>query len=295
MSALVTAAAPVSPSRRLLRRLGLRSFDLLSRIAAGVLVLLVLLTLLQELTGFAGDPNTIVGPRLAGPSGQWWLGTDSLGRSLLPRLLEGIGTTLLLSAVAVLCTVAVSTALGVLAGYRGGWLEEVILRVGDMLYAFPAIVLAILVTAVVGPGELAAVASIVLVTLPLMTRMVGSAARSVTRRDFVVSAKVSGVRPWTIMTRHILANVAGVVVVQATYALSVGILVEGGLSFLGFGVQLPNASLGLLVQDGSLYMVIAPWLVIAPAVVLVLAIVSINLLGDGLRDRFETADTEAGL
>ncbi|UAJ81636.1 ABC transporter permease [Leifsonia sp. ZF2019] len=252
-----------------------------------VLTVLFLSAVLGRLLGLGGSPTDIVGRRLAPPSLEFPAGTDSLGRSLLPRLLEGITTTLLLSAVAVALTAVIATFCGIVAGYRGGKTGGTIMRVGDILYAFPAIVLAILVAAVVGPGIVAALASIVLVTVPLMTRMVGQATRQVVERDFITSAVISGVTSRTIMTRHVLRNVAGTVAVQGTYALSVAILVEGGLSFLGYGVQPPASSLGLLVQEGTVYMVTAPWLIIAPGAVLVVAILAINLIGDALRDRFD--------
>ncbi|NEC89957.1 ABC transporter permease [Streptomyces sp. SID12501] len=271
----------------------MRSYDGLFRAAVRLLGILLLVTLAGRLVGVGGQPDAIVGPRLTPPGAGWPLGTDNLGRSLLPRLLQGIGTTLLLSCLAVACTALISTALGVIAGYRGGKTAELILRIGDVLYSFPAIVLAVLVAAVLGPGRTAALAAIVLVTVPLMTRMVGTAARAVARREFVTAARISGVRAPTIMLRHILPNVAGTVAVQGTYALSVGILVEGGLSFLGYGVQLPDASLGLLIQEGGLYMVGAPWLIVAPGVVLVAAIMAINLIGDSLRDRFEPQETRS--
>ncbi|RMB85000.1 ABC transporter permease [Streptomyces shenzhenensis] len=278
---------------RVRRALAMRSGDGLLRGAVWVLLALVLATLVGQLTGAGGRPDAIVGPRLQPPGSGWLLGTDNLGRSLLPRLLQGIGTTLLLSTLAVACTAVISTALGVVAGYRGGRTAELILRIGDVLYSFPAIVLAVLVAAVLGPGRTTALAAIVLVTVPLMTRMVGVAARAVARREFVTAARISGVSAPTIMLRHILPNVAGTVAVQGTYALSVGILVEGGLSFLGYGVQLPDASLGLLIQEGGLYMVGAPWLIVAPGVVLVAAIMAINLVGDSLRDRFEPRETRS--
>lgn len=284
----------VLPIRRRSSRVrsGRESYEPAFWIAAGILALLVLATVVARLTRLGGDPNATVGMRLAPPgSPHALLGTDNLGRSLLPRLLQGIGTTLLLSSIAVLCTAAISTAIGIVAGYRGGRVAELILRIVDVLYSFPAIILAILVAAVVGPGQVAALASIVLVTVPLMTRMVGAGAASVVQRDFVRAAVISGVGPVRIMVRHVLSNVSGTVAIQGTYALSVGILVEGALSFLGYGVQLPHASLGLLIQEGSVYMVDAPWLIIAPGCVLVLAILAINVIGDSLRDRFEPRET----
>jgi peptide/nickel transport system permease protein len=269
-----------------------RRLDPLSLTGLGCLLLLVLVAL-GSLVHAGGDPDAIVGPRLRPPGPGWWLGTDNLGRSMLPRVMEGVGTTLLLSSAAVLVTAALSAGFGILAGYRGGYLNELVMRVVELLYSFPAIVLAILVAAVAGPGQLAAVASIVLVTIPLMIRLVRAAAVAVAERDYVTAAAISGAGLPRILGRHILPNVAGTIAVQGTYALSVGISVEGGLSFLGFGVQPPQASLGVLIRQGGTYMMAAPWLIIGPGVVLVLAILSINVLGDGLRDRFEPRETRA--
>lgn len=286
---MVTSTTAARPKRRRM----LRSFDLLSRASLVVLVVLVLATLLSRWFGVAGSTTETVGPRLAPPGSGYLLGTDSLGRSLLPRLLEGVGTTLLLSAIAVSCTAVISTAVGIVAGYHGGRVNELLMRLVDVLYAFPAIVLAVLVAAILGPGRPAAMASIVLVTVPLMTRMVCAAARSVAGRDFVTAAVISGVPTHRILVRHLLRNLSGTIAVQGTYALSLGILVEGVLSFLGYGVQLPGASLGLLIQEGNLYMVTAPWLILAPGLVLVAAILAINLIGDGLRDRFEPREVRS--
>ena len=261
--------------------------------AVGALSVIVGLAVIAAVIPFAGDPAKIVGPRLSPPSSAYLLGNDALGRSVLARLLEGIGTTLVLSTVAVVCTAVISVILGLIAGYLGGWTREGVMRFVDVLYSFPSIVLAILIAAVVGPGQVAALASIVLVTVPLMTRMVSAAAMAVAKRDFVTTAKISGVSAPVILFRHLLPNVSGTIAVQGTYALSVGILVEGGLSFLGYGVQLPQSSLGLLIQEGGSYMVQAPWLLFAPAVVLVVAILAINLIGDTLRDRLDPRETRA--
>lgn len=258
-----------------------------------VLGVIVVVALVAAIVPLAGDPAKIVGPRLSPPTTAYPLGTDALGRSVLARLLEGIGTTLVLSTFAVACTAVISVGLGLVAGFAGGALREGIMRLVDVLYSFPSIVLAILIAAVVGPGQAAALAAIVLVTVPLMTRMVSAAAMSVAQRDFVTTARISGVPVPVILFRHLLPNVSGTVAVQGTYALSVGILVEGGLSFLGYGVQLPLSSLGLLIQEGGTYMVQAPWLLFAPALVLVVAILAINVIGDTLRDRLDPRETRS--
>lgn len=290
-------AVIASPGRRSsrLRRAWryLAGLDLLARSSLVLLAALLVLALLGWLTGLGGSPTAIGGPRLEPPSTTYPAGTDNLGRSLLPRLFAGIVTTLLLSVGAVIVTAVIATAAGVIAGYSGGRVSRLIMGIGEVLYAFPAMVLAILVTAIVGKGSVAAVASIVLVTVPLMTRMVGQAAREVASRDFIVSAVISGVPTRVILVRHVLRNVAGTVAVQASYALSVAILVEAGLSFLGYGVQPPGSSLGLLVQNGTTYMVTSPYLVAIPGLLLVLSILSINLIGDSLRDRFEPRDVRS--
>ncbi|WP_205717538.1 ABC transporter permease [Actinomadura soli] len=240
-----------------------------------------------------GDPAAVnVGPRLAAPSGEWWTGTDSLGRSVLPRLVEGIRTTFLLAGVAVMGTVALGVALGMLAAYYRGPIAELIIRGADVLFAFPSLLLAILLVAITGPGAPGAVISIVLICSPLMVRVVRAASLSVVGRDFVVAARVGGAGPVRILLVHVLPNVAGTAVVQATYALSVGMLIESGLSFLGLGLQPPNASLGSLVHEGAVYLPIAPWLVLIPGALLALAIMAVNLVGDGLRDALDVRGVE---
>lgn len=291
--------APIPPATDVVgvrpRRLSstFRGLDLLGRVALGVLAAILLVGVAGTLFHIGGDSATIAGPRLAPPSPAWPLGTDSLGRSLLPRLFEGIATTLALSVLAVAITAVVASTAGMIAGYHGGVVGGVILRIGDILYAFPAIVLAILVATVVGPGVTTAVAAIVLVTVPLMTRMVGQEARAVAGRDFITSGIIAGVSTPRILMRHVLRNVSGTIAVQGTYALSVAILVEGGLSFLGYGVQLPASSLGLLIREGAIYMVTSPVLLLAPGIVLIVAILAINVLGDSLRDLFEPRETRS--
>jgi peptide/nickel transport system permease protein len=261
--------------------------DWLTRTGAVCLAVIVLVSVVGTVFSLGGQPDAIVGPRLESPNGEWLLGTDQLGRALLPRLFEGITTTLLLSTIAVLVTAVLATLLGLIAGYWGGWIGEIVLRLVEVLYSFPTIVLAILVAAVIGPGRTATVCSIVLITIPLMTRLVRAAAVTVSGRDYVTSAVISGARWPRLLFRHVLPNVSGTIAVQGTYALSMGILVEGGLSFLGFGVQPPQSSLGALIQQGSTYLLTAPWLVTTPGIVLVVAILSINVFGDGLRDSLE--------
>jgi peptide/nickel transport system permease protein len=266
--------------------------DALSRIG---LCLLLLLLLLGVFGGWLplGDPHAVdVGPRLAAPSSHWWAGTDSLGRSELPRLIEGLRTTFLLAGVAVLVTVVISVALGLVAAYFRGILGELITRGADVLFAFPSLLLAILVVAITSPGPVAADIAIVLICTPLMIRVVRAASLTVVSRDFVTASRVGGAGWVRVLSVHVLPNVAGPIVVQATYALSVSMLIESGLSFLGLGLQPPLASLGSLVHEGAVYLPIAPWLVLIPGAVLALVITSVNLVGDGLRDVLDVRAVE---
>jgi peptide/nickel transport system permease protein len=202
-------------------------------------------------------------------------------------VLQGIGTTLVLASAAVLLSSTAAAMLGLLAAFHGGAVDQLLVRVADVLFAFPAIILALLMIAIFGPGLAGVIIAIVLVTLPLMFRVVRAAAINVRGRDFVTSARVSGASEFRILSVHFVPNVSGPIVVQMTYALSIGMIVESGLSFLGLGVQVPNASLGSLIHNGVTYLVIAPWMVFVPGLILAAAILSINLLGDGLRDALD--------
>jgi peptide/nickel transport system permease protein len=257
------------------------------RIASFLILFLLFIGVLG--TGLLGaDPREIAqAPRLAPPSAQWPLGTDTLSRSVLPRVLEGVRVTFVLSVTAVVLTSALGSALGLVAGYLRGRVDQVIGRTADILFAFPSMLLGLLVSAVIGFGGASAIVAIVLITLPLMIRVMRAATLVVAEREFVVAAEVGGASVGYVAVGHILPNVSGALAIQATYACGAAMLIEGGLSFLGLGVQPPDASLGSLVREGSAYLAIAPWLALAPGVVLAVAIVAVNLLGDGLRDSID--------
>lgn len=235
-----------------------------------------------------GDPARIAaGPRLSPPTLALPFGTDELGRSFLPRVVEGIRATFLLSTIAVSITAVIGTLLGMLAGYFRAAVEQVVARGADVLFAFPALVVGLLVAAVMGSGQTSAIAVISIATLPLFIRVVRAVTLGVAGRGFVTAAEVAGANPLRIMLVHILPNILGAVIVQFTYALSIGMIIESVLSFLGLGVQPPQASLGSLLRQGSAYLTMAPWLVLASGVVLSIAIMSVNLVGDAVRDALE--------
>jgi len=279
----MTATLKALPARlgRLMRS------DRLSFFGIVMLTLLVLLGLIGPYLPL-GDPTKIAaGPRLGPPSWAFPFGTDELGRSYLPRVVEGIRATFLLSVAAVIITATVGALLGMLAGYFRGTSDTVIARAADILFAFPAIIVGLLVAAVLGPGQISAMAVISIATIPLFIRVVRSVTLGVAGRGFVTAAEVAGASPWRVMIVHILPNIMGAVIVQLTYAMSIGMIIESTLSFLGLGVQPPDASLGSLLRQGSGYLTIAPWLVLSAGIVLSLAIMSVNLVGDAVRDALE--------
>lgn len=260
------------------------------RLSGVALVILVLLLFLGVFGGVLplGDPTRLgAGPRLGPPSLAFPLGTDELGRSYLPRVVEGIRYTFLLATIAVLVTAALGTLLGMLAGYLGGGADQIVARLADILFSFPALLFGLLVAAVLGPGSIGAMAVIGAATLPLFIRVVRSVTMGLAERGFVTTAEVAGASLWRILFLHLLPNILGAVIVQLTYALSIAMIIESALSFLGLGVQPPLASLGSLLRQGSVYLTIAPWLVLWSGFTLSLAIMSINLVGDAVCDALE--------
>jgi peptide/nickel transport system permease protein len=261
--------------------------DPLSRIGTVMLAVLLSAGLVGSVSDLFGDPTRLVAAPLRSPGAEQLLGTDNLGRSVLARTVAAIQQSVLLASFGVLLSIVLGTALGMIAGYFRGFTDECVSRLSDTLYSFPAIVMAILISALVRPGSSSAIAVVVLVTLPIIIRMIRAATMTVAVRDHVIQAHLMGAGAFYILIAHILPNILGVIVVQAAYSISFGMILESGISFLGLGVQPPNASLGSLVYEGRPYMRVAPWLVIVPGTVLMLTILSINLVGDGMRRRVD--------
>ena len=252
-----------------------------------ILISLILIGLVEPFLPLAEYKNVASGPRRVGPSIDWIFGTDNLGRSVFARVLEGIRLTFLLSLTAVLGAGIVGAIIGMAAAWYRGWFDLLIARLADMLFAFPALIFGLIIAAILGPGSLSAIIAIFFIVLPTMVRVVRSAAMSVVNRDFVVVAQISGASTLRILFRHVLPNVASVSIVQLAYLLSIGMILESGLSFLGLGVQPPASSLGALLREGSAFLRIAPWMVIAPGVALTVSILCVNYLGDAARNIIE--------
>jgi peptide/nickel transport system permease protein len=266
------------------------SKDPLAQAGAITLLLLLAVGILGAATGLFGSPSRLGGTALHPPSLNMPFGTDNLGRSVFARTVAGIKQSILLSAIAVLIAVVAGAALGMCAGYFRGLVDEAVGRLADALFSFPAVVLAILISAIFRPGPWSAIAAVALVTLPIVTRVVRAATLNVAHRDFVTQARIAGSSHVRTLLVHILPNVGGAIAVQTAYSVSFGMIIESGISFVGLGVQPPNASLGSLLLEGRPYLAVAPWLALIPGAVLAVTILSVNFVGDGLRRTFYPAE-----
>jgi len=222
--------------------------------------------------------------RLKGPSATYWMGTDLLGRDTVSRLMLGIGQSMLIAFSSVAWAAIAGTIIGLLSAWLGGLWDGVLMRLMDVLLAFPAILLALLIIAIVGPGTLTSVTAIGIVYTPIFARVVRGPALSLKRRDFVDAARTFGSSQRYILSRHLLLNLVAPLAVQVTLALAWALLTEAGLSFLGLGTQPPTPSLGLMLAESKNLMQQAPWLMVFPALTIMLGILGFNLTGDALRD-----------
>lgn len=227
-----------------------------------------------------------IAQRLAPASLAHPLGTDQLGRDLLSMLMAGARPSIGVALLAVAIGVGAGVPLGLIAAGEGGMVDEVIARAADILFAFPALVLALLIVAVAGPGATHAGVAIGLFNIPVFIRLTRAAARSLWARDFILAARLAGKGGTRISIEHILPNIAGPLLVQACVQLSLGLIAEAGLSFLGLGAQPPVASWGRMLADGQTLIGVAPRLVLLPGLAILVTVLAINLAGDGLRARF---------
>ena len=225
--------------------------------------------------------------RLAGPSAEFWLGTDKFGRDVLSRIIHGYQSSLGIAVLAVLSALLLGGSLGVWAGYKGGWMDRLVMRLADVLFAFPIMLLAIGVIAVLGTTTMATVVAIAVVYAPIYARLLRAPTLVLADSDYVRAAKSFGASDARIIFRHIAPNLASVILVQASLSLSTAILLEASLSFLGIGAQPPAPSLGRMLSEGRDYMTLAPWASVFSGLAILLASLGFNLMGDGLRDQLD--------
>ncbi len=239
------------------------------------------------------NPESIaVIDRFSPPSAAHPFGTDHLGRDLLSMLMAGARSTLGIAFAAVSLGLLIGAPLGLWAAARRGVIDEILMRANDILFAFPALLLAILLSAALGPGALNAVLAIGLFSVPVFARVVRAGALQLWLRDFVFAARLAGKNHWRISIEHILPNLAGLIAVQASLQLSLGVLAEAGLSYVGLGTQPPAPSWGRMLNEAQTLTVVAPHLALLPGLCIAVAVLGLNLTGEGLRERFNPRSAE---
>jgi peptide/nickel transport system permease protein len=225
--------------------------------------------------------------RLQGPSRAHLMGTDILGRDVFSRIIKGGTNSLIVVSLSVLLACTIGSAIGVVSAYSGGLTDNVAMRVMDVFFAFPAILLALLVVTVLGPGMRTTILAIALVYTPIFSRVARAPVLALKRTEFVEAANSIGMRRWRVLVRHILPNAVAPIIVQISLALSWALLTEAGLSFLGLGTPPPEPSWGQMLSESTGIAEIAPWLLIFPAAAIMLSVLGFNLLGDSLRDALD--------
>jgi peptide/nickel transport system permease protein len=228
-----------------------------------------------------------LGSRLRPPSSEHWLGTDSLGRDIASRILYGARISLIIGVVVVTAAGIVGTAIGLVAGYAGGLVDEALMRLTEVFLAFPALILAMAIAGALGPSLTNAIIAIAAVTWAVYARLVRGQILSLRRREFIEAARAIGASRTRIVVRHLLPNALAPLMIQASFDLGSSIIAAAGLSFIGFGAQPPTPEWGVMISEGRNYISTQPWLSLFPGLAILLAVGSFNLLGDGLRDAFD--------
>jgi peptide/nickel transport system permease protein len=226
--------------------------------------------------------------KLQTPNGTHWLGTDHFGRDILSMLMVGARTSIAVALVAVGIGIGIGVPLGLWAAARKGSLaSEIIMRGNDLIFAFPALVIAILITAILGAGAINAIIAIGIFNIPVFARVARGAALPIWEREFIMAAQVAGKGAVRISAEHVLPNIANLLIVQGTIQFSLGILAEAGLSYVGLGAQPPTPSWGRMLADAQTFVSLAPHMALMPGFTIILTVLGLYLLGDGMRDRFD--------
>jgi peptide/nickel transport system permease protein len=234
------------------------------------------------------DPQTLaIVDKLQAPGWHHWFGTDQLGRDVLSMIMAGAKNSVGVALLSVGIGLGAGVPLGLLAAARGGAIDELIMRGNDVIFAFPSLLLAILITAVSGPGAVNAIIAIGIFNIPVFARVTRGAGLALWTRDYTLAARVAGKGPLRISFEHILPNLLGLLVVQATIQFSLGVVAEAGLSYVGLGAQPPIPSWGRMLNDAQTLTALAPSLALYPGLAVALFVLGLNLLGDGLRSRRE--------
>lgn len=261
------------------------------KVGVGIILAILLASLLATLfppysvSGISDSPFAL-------PDGAHWLGTDNLGRDTFTRLFVAAGTSLLIAACATAISAVVGTALGMLAAWRGGWVDSIVMRVCDVLLTIPAILMALIVRVIIGPGVIPLIIAMGIIYTPTFARVMRAPMLAMRNRDFIVAAQLAGTPAPLIAVRHLLPNALTPLMVQAAVTASEAVLLEAGLSYLGQGVQPPNPSVGMMISEFQRYAQDSPLLILLPALVIILIAAGWNLIADGLQATFSPRSNE---
>lgn len=228
-----------------------------------------------------------IAERLQGTSARHWLGTDHFGRDILSMLMVGAVNSIVVALVAVGVGAGLGVPLGALAAARRGWVDELVMRFNDFTFAFPALLSAVMITAVFGPGAINAIIAIGIFNIPVFARLTRSNALVLWQQEFILAARVAGKGAWRISIEHIIPNCLSLLIVQMTIQFALGILAEASLSFLGLGTQPPQPSWGKMLAESQTMLFLAPQLALYPGLAIMLTVLGLNLLGDGIRDTLD--------
>ncbi|MFD2444936.1 nickel transporter permease [Bacillus sp. CGMCC 1.16607] len=256
----------------------------LALIGLGIVIFFIIVAIIAPWIAPYSYKGVDLPKRLLPPSSDHWFGTDDFGRDIFSRIVYGARISLWVGFFSVLGSVVAGTTLGIVAGYYGRWIDAIISRIFDIMLAFPSILLAIAVVAILGPSLQNALIAIAVINIPNFGRLVRSKVLSVKQEEYIMAARAVGMKDTRILFRHILPNSVSPVIVQATLAIATAIIEAAALGFLGLGAQAPEPEWGKMLSDSKQYLMQAPWTLFFPGVAIMLVVLGFNLMGDGLRD-----------
>ncbi|WP_243291549.1 nickel transporter permease [Bacillus sp. FJAT-47783] len=256
-------------------------------IGLSIVILFILLAILAPVIAPYGFKEQQLSDRLLPPSSEHWFGTDDFGRDIFSRVIYGARISLWVGFFAVLGSAIIGSALGIIAAYYGRWVDTIISRIFDIMLAFPSILLAIAVIAILGPSLQNALIAIAIINIPNFGRLVRSRVLSVKQEEYIMAARAIGMKDFRILFHHILPNSLTPIIVQGSLAIATAILEAAALGFLGLGAQAPTPEWGKMLADSKQYLIQAPWTLVFPGLAIMLTVLGFNLMGDGLRDALD--------
>ncbi|MFC0273810.1 nickel transporter permease [Metabacillus herbersteinensis] len=256
----------------------------LALVGLGIVIFFIFIAIITPLIAPYGFKEQELSKRLLAPSSEHWFGTDDFGRDIFSRVLYGARISLWVGFFSVLGSAVAGTFLGIVAGYYGRWVDAIISRIFDIMLAFPSILLAIAVVAILGPSLQNALIAIAVINIPNFGRLVRSKVLSVKQEEYIMAARAVGMKDQRILFHHILPNSVTPIIVQGTLAIATAIIEAAALGFLGMGAQAPTPEWGKMLADSKSYLVQAPWTLFFPGLAIMLTVLGFNLMGDGLRD-----------